>query len=199
MAIDINEKSSIEYLFPYFPEKPMIIDIGSNKGDWAEIINGSDITDYSLILFEPNKLLLDYTRVRFAYNKKISYEELAASKVDSGDVDFFYFTNENNELSSLYYNHYWGDMPMQKGKVKTVTIDSYSEKNNIKEIDFLKIDTEGAELDVLNGCKKMLSEKKIKFLQVEYGGIVQDKRDNVYTGYEVHGRIWIYVLLLGWE
>jgi hypothetical protein len=47
-------------------------------------------------------------------------------------------------------------------------------ENVITQIDFLKIDTEGHELDVLQGSEKMLSEGRIKCIQFEYGGTYLD-------------------------
>ena len=47
--------------------------------------------------------------------------------------------------------------------------DSYCKRNNIKEIDILKIDVEGAEHLVLKGFSDMLSEGAIKAIQFEYG------------------------------
>jgi hypothetical protein len=48
-------------------------------------------------------------------------------------------------------------------------IDAFSKKNKIERIDFLKIDTEGGDLDVLKGAENMLKSQKIDFVQVEAG------------------------------
>ena len=47
-------------------------------------------------------------------------------------------------------------------------------ENNIKTIDYLKIDTEGTELDVLLGAKNSLQNKKIICGQFEYGTTFED-------------------------
>ena len=52
-------------------------------------------------------------------------------------------------------------------KVKDYVID-----NNIKNIDFLKIDTEGFELNVLKGFGDFL--ENVKIIQFEYGGTFLD-------------------------
>ena len=49
------------------------------------------------------------------------------------------------------------------------TLDLFCEREAIPNIDFLKIDTEGNELDVLEGAKKLLSGGKIKIIQFEFG------------------------------
>ena len=51
--------------------------------------------------------------------------------------------------------------------VNVVTIDNFWKKNNIKNIDLLKIDTEGHEAEVLEGANKML-QKKIKYILIEF-------------------------------
>ena len=48
----------------------------------------------------------------------------------------------------------------------------YVIENNIKTVDFLKIDTEGYELNVLHGFEDFL--KNIKIIQFEYGGTFLD-------------------------
>jgi FkbM family methyltransferase len=48
----------------------------------------------------------------------------------------------------------------------------YIVENNIKNIDFLKIDTEGYELNVLKGFDSFL--ENIKIIQFEYGGTFMD-------------------------
>lgn len=48
----------------------------------------------------------------------------------------------------------------------------YINKNNIKKIDFLKIDTEGYELNVLKGIEDELNI--VKCVQFEYGGTYRD-------------------------
>ena len=52
-----------------------------------------------------------------------------------------------------------------KIKVKQDTLDNFVKKNQIPKIDILKIDTEGHELKVLYGAKKIL--KKTKIIQLE--------------------------------
>ena len=49
------------------------------------------------------------------------------------------------------------------------TVDNYCLAKNIKKIDLLKIDTEGYEINVLEGAKKMLSEGRVGMLYCEVG------------------------------
>ena len=63
----------------------------------------------------------------------------------------------------------WGDGVEQK-LVTCTTVDEICKKGNIEIIDYLKIDTEGAELDILKGSIGKLQEHKIHYIQFEYGG-----------------------------
>jgi FkbM family methyltransferase len=48
--------------------------------------------------------------------------------------------------------------PIGVEEVAVRTIDSVADELNLKRVDFMKIDVEGAELEVLKGAKKVLSE-----------------------------------------
>jgi FkbM family methyltransferase len=62
-------------------------------------------------------------------------------------------------------------------KTKTLTIDHYIKINKIKSVDFIKIDTQGSELEILRGAKKTLKNKQIKFLEIE---IIFKNKLNIY-------------------
>lgn len=70
------------------------------------------------------------------------------------------------------------------------TLDSYIKEHNIRRIDFLKIDTEGFEIKVLNGAKDWFDI--IKFIQYEHWGegnmkfinnMLSDKFECIYVGF----------------
>ena len=55
----------------------------------------------------------------------------------------------------------------KKIKAKVSTLDIYCKKNNINNIDLMKIDTQGYEPEVLDGAYEMLSNQKIKIIEIE--------------------------------
>jgi hypothetical protein len=58
--------------------------------------------------------------------------------------------------------------------IQAQKLDSFCDQHTIRNIDFLKIDTEGSELNVLLGARSLLREKRIGILQFEYGGTYTD-------------------------
>jgi hypothetical protein len=57
----------------------------------------------------------------------------------------------------------------KKVPITVTTLDSFCEEHAIPRIDLLKIDTEGYELDVLKGARKMLERNHIGLIQFEFG------------------------------
>lgn len=165
MSLSPSEQRSILSKLPYFGKEPIVFDIGSNKGEFTDLLidNVSEIH-----LFEPNEMLLTYTKVKYCDRSNVKYCNKAVTDWGNQTIDFYYFTNENNGLSSIYHNPDWDYLPMQKRKVRTTDLRKYCEENNVNEIDFIKIDVEGAEVDVINGCESLLESKSIKYIQIEY-------------------------------
>lgn len=156
---DIERKAALA-LFPYFSKNPVIVDVGSNVGDWAAIL--IDRVD-KMVLFEPNELLRHYSQVRFRHLQNVVYHSEAVSD-RIGTAEFSYFEDQHDGLSNIIGNKKWDYLYPKHTVVDTVTLDSM----RFEHIDFLKIDVEGAELMVLKGAEKLLKQKKIKFIQVEH-------------------------------
>jgi FkbM family methyltransferase len=71
--------------------------------------------------------------------------------------------NSLNEASSASH------LVIGKETVEVDTIDHICLDHNIRQIDFLKIDAEGFDLEVLRGATSMLNARQITFIQVEAG------------------------------
>ena len=58
-------------------------------------------------------------------------------------------------------------IPVGEELVNTITIDDYCIRNGIERIDYLKVDVEGAEINVMQGCTDLLDRKSIRYIQFE--------------------------------
>lgn len=88
----------------------------------------------------------------------------------------------NENTTSYYYPRYQsffnrinsckGDDSASKVELKIRKAKDYIIENNINKIDFLKIDTEGFELNVIKGFEELISN--VGIIQFEYGGTFLD-------------------------
>lgn len=147
-------------------KNPIVFDIGANIGDWSsaviEVSPEAEIT-----IFEPNPNLYINLNKRFNLNSNVNLEKLALNHKE--DVISFYLNDSldahgNNSI----YNHYYLEPSSQKVEVKCISLDKYCVENNIANINFIKADIEGAEINLLRGASRMLQQQKIDFLQIEY-------------------------------
>lgn len=163
MSLNPLERKAALALKPYFSKSPIVFDVGSNKGFWADILIHNV---EEMHLFEPNERLLTYTMVKYDYLKNVAYNSFAASD-KNGQTLFTVFYNENNGLSNIIQNPKWDYLPGVIDKVETKTLDSYWDVSDL--IDFIKIDCEGADFMVLQGMREILHEHRVKFIQIEIG------------------------------
>lgn len=168
MSLSKEEIKAIEFLFPFLGDNPLVFDVGSNKGDWMDVILNEFKEGCELHSFEPNTILVNFQKIKYDYNTNIIYNDLAVSNTSGKQVDFYYFEDFHNGLSSIINNPKWHEFNPQKKKVLTTTIDDYCSINSVEKIDFLKIDVEGVEALVFKGAKEMLAKDAIKIIQFEY-------------------------------
>jgi FkbM family methyltransferase len=155
----------------------IVFDVGANIGEWAALaleINPS----LELHCFEPSK-----ATYRLLLAKKFPAHVVCnnyglGARQEEGTL---YVFEDGSGLNSLYERHGLEDgfgLSPQK-RTETIyldTLDHYCQEHDIYEIDFIKVDVEGHELEVLRGASQMLKEGRIKIIQFEYGGCNIDSR-----------------------
>jgi len=146
-----------------------VFDVGANVGEWSLMF--SDKYPGSIIhAFEIRKhtgeVLVDKCRL----NKNIVINNVGLSDSDE-DIVIYYSSSDNLDATSTHYPLFEMAENMKGYDNKEVCSVrkslGYVEMNNIAKIDFLKIDVEGMELDVIRGFGDFI--KKITIIQFEYG------------------------------
>jgi Methyltransferase FkbM domain len=90
----------------------------------------------------------------------------AALGKERGTVDLF-FGDEGTSTASLHRVE--ADVGGRSESVEMTTIDEFCRESGIEYVDFLKIDTEGHEIDVLLGANQMIEAGRIAAIQFEFG------------------------------
>lgn len=134
-----------------------VLDIGANQGFYTILMAQKVGPRGKVIAFEPAPGEFSKLRwnVRINRCRNVVPEPVALSSRD-GLADMFVCLDGFGSLSSL--RRPAGDM---KGRIKLTqvpitTLDSYVRQKNIASVDFMKIDAEGGELEILKGGSNVL-------------------------------------------
>ena len=118
--------------------------------------------------FELNPKTATTLTGRFSGNSQVHVHPFGlASK--SGEVDFYAYSGEASVLSGLRVPLH-SDVPHTKEMATVRTGDDVCMEHGIRNIDFLKIDAEGADFEVLSGFSEMLTNQQISVIQFEHEG-----------------------------
>ncbi|MDB4105139.1 FkbM family methyltransferase [Salibacteraceae bacterium] len=160
---------------------PLIIDCGANRGQYAHlIIREFQNTPFRLICFEPSsetfKSLQESIEKDKLPVKGIQLENLALGKT-VGKATLF-----SDQPISKYASlqrldlGYTGKIMDIEEEIQITTLDQYMADRSIKKVDFLKLDVEGLEFEVLLGANKAINEGLIGIIQFEFGKTNIDTR-----------------------
>ena len=163
-------ESGEEYAMRYALNKescPVVFDVGAQGGDYTKNIIEFTRGKAEIYAFEP--CLRDYLELEKQFENKVTLINSALGEIEGEGT--LYYPENTRGLSSLYKP---GKEFDRSEKVKIETLNGFCARNGIKNIDLLKLDTEGNELKCLMGSKNML--KNIKFIQFEFSVSSRDSR-----------------------
>ena len=146
----------------------LFLDIGAGE---AESINRfKKILPHSIIhSFEPVEerinIITNWLKT-FPHNNNIILNHCAMG--DKIEEKTFYVNGKTKNSSFLKLNQTNKiDFLKKEIKIDVNTVDNYIKQNNIKHIDYLKIDTQGYEEEVLKGSIETLKLGIVKYIEVE--------------------------------
>ena len=142
----------------------VVFDVGANVGNWTKELKRNS-PDAEVFAFEPVPLTFERLSKNLKGIPKVNLHQIALSET-KGTLEFNFYPS-NSYFSSIYKSTL--DTNFQTLSVNTISGDTFCDEQNIDEIDFLKIDVEGAENKVLMGFLRKIKEGKIKAIQFEYG------------------------------
>ena len=158
-----------------FVKGGVLFDVGANEGRYArELLRVYGSALKALHCFEPARELV--SRCLKFDDPRVTVNALALGRSRaSGELWKAPGSSGLSSLTKRRLDHFDVEMSDREA-VEIVTLDQYAQANGIASIDFLKLDVEGHELDVLIGAGELLSRRSIKCIQFEFGGCNIDTR-----------------------
>ncbi len=165
-------------------EDLIIFDIGAYDGDTADIF-ATIFPNAKIYCFEPTPDLFHSLKVKYTGNNNIHVFNYAVTDNNERETEFYQFSDgATNSLLPMTNdaNRFTDRLVEQKGRisVRCITLEEFCRANDIKKIDILKSDTQGAELRVIRGAAKLLRDKKISLLLIELTFV------NLYENQAIH-------------
>ncbi|AWV99686.1 FkbM family methyltransferase [Arcticibacterium luteifluviistationis] len=145
----------------------VLFDIGANVGTYTQTLLKNFPKNSRIFSFEPSKKTFQELK------KNIGAEEINLFNVGLGERPEsinLYSTDNNSTLASAYQRTSDENETLNIEKIEIITLDNFCQDNNIDNIDFMKVDVEGYEINVFKGASESLSNKIIKTIQFEFGG-----------------------------
>lgn len=168
-------------------EKISVIDCGARGG--SEVLKWSALVDHLILYgFEPDQAECERLNLS-AQTREFQHFYYPICLAQTNEKKRNFFIAKSMESSSLYkpnesqisrwktYNRNQGGItPVDNYvgtdkvvEIPTTTLDTWADINNIKEVDFIKLDVQGAELEILKGADKLLKtvlglETEVEFI-----------------------------------
>ena len=171
--IDFRILQKILFHFTTFRQslnsESVFFDVGTNAGSFIKALDFFSFPNVHC--FEPHPFLAEKTKQVYPH---ITMNDYCLGNTN-GFIDI-YIPNLSVGLSSIVRRPVFDKLNQDITvlNVKCQTLDSYCSEHSIQQIDFIKIDVEGAEKIVLEGAKGLLQSHRIKAGIFEIGETLKD-------------------------
>ena len=170
-----SESNVFKTIFKYVAKDSVAIDVGSNIG-LMSLFMGKTVGPHGKIYsFEPGPVSFGLLRRNIYSNMLYNNIYISDNALSDECGNFNLFINphgeSDNQLHKNTYLYKFKNEPQRSFiNVPTVTLDSFINTNkiDIDKISFLKIDTQGHDLAVINGGKSFLSKTSKVAVLVEF-------------------------------
>ncbi len=153
----------------------VFVDVGANTGGYTDEIL-THFPTAKVYAIEPHPKTFKLLKKNITSSRAVLWNGGMGEKKGQGQLwDFaddaaLKHTQPTSTLASTV-KEVIEEFHQQKAQAFTfpiTTLDAFAEKENITRIDLLKIDTEGNELQVLQGATKLIKQNKIRYIQFEF-------------------------------
>lgn len=154
----------------------VFLDIGANEGFFSALGAALVGEQGQVIAVEPQSRLLDILEINVALNARcpVCIVQRVVGEEDGQPVEITLFPISNTGASSVVRSYGFG---ARSESVETITAPTILAEAGIEYVDFVKIDVEGFEPEVVASLAVLLEKKQIKAMLVDYHRAILDARD----------------------
>jgi FkbM family methyltransferase len=164
-----GEKYLVDVIIPKMVRgrQPVFFDVGANVGDYTRSLS-EKFPHAKIYAFEPHPTnFAQLSKIQSPnislFNLAVGDEAKSLTLYDRADYDGSPHASLHKEVISNIHKH-----EVIEFEVEVECLDTLAEQQSIQRIDWLKIDTEGHELAVLQGASKLLQSSVIRCIHFEF-------------------------------
>ena len=155
-----HELNEWRFLNKYLTPEMTFFDIGSNQGEYA-LFAGKRLTQGRVLAFEPVDFFFDVLNKNIALNHFHNIQTFHYGLSDKDTQMPIYREEKGAEANEGLASIFQSERRTQfLQNIDLRTLDGVAPSFNLKRIDFMKIDVEGAEMMVLKGAQKTIQHYK---------------------------------------
>jgi len=155
------EKKTKHFFLNNIKKGDIFIDVGANIGEYSLIAAKKVGSNGKVFAIEPLKENTNWLKKNFLLNNFNNYEILENAIGNKSRKMSLY--RKNSEIGYGFLDPVVGKKQMLETiKIDVKSIDDILNLKNIEKVNMLKIDVEGYEYEVLQGCKNSFKQKKIE-------------------------------------
>jgi FkbM family methyltransferase len=176
------DKKQLGKLIAQIPADGICIDVGANVGFYSLHIAKKLKENGRIYSLEPDPNLFQILKTNCSLNefgKKIRTYNYALSNT-SQRRSFFIAPAHCSGGGSL---HLHDSLPGTSIEVYCISLDAFVRAEQIERIDFIKIDVEGFEFEVIEGAHQLMSEQRIDKIYIEFNGLAQLTRGHNFSDF----------------
>lgn len=145
---------------------PYVLDVGANVGAYAELVLRK-APGARVLALEPNPQTFQVLAERA---NTLGFEALnvGAGRAPGEGLLYRHAAEPTSPHASMYPGVVNGGGDVLSAPIAVSTLDDIVQQAGIERVHLLKIDTEGSELAVLQGARRLIAEQRVDWVQFEF-------------------------------
>jgi FkbM family methyltransferase len=176
------DRKQLPKFLSLMPQEGICFDIGANVGFYTLHMAKKLGEKGKVFSFEPHPTIFKQLTANCSLNSfGKNVQKFSYAVAEAEDRKKFFLPHDQCSGSGSF--NLYAALSGSFVEVHCVALDDFVSKNRINEIAFMKIDVEGAEFEVIKGAHRLMTEKRIKKIYVEYNGDLQLQKDHNFSDF----------------